>query len=184
MLSLSKNISSEIDIKIIKREVVYSPFLLIIISVFIFSFFFQFLDSPSQKITMRDFHQEVTFKQYFYLHQQFMFLCANCLPICLGGFFLCVCVCVCVKITPELMNRSFLKNLWVGPDRNKKLLKERSGSYFGYKKNHAFSEVPFQCIFNDFGFLLDISMKINLHVWFYFIVFLTILYITWETGHI
>ena len=43
-------------------------------------------------------------------------------------------------------------------------------------KNHEFSEVPFQYIFNDFGFLLDISMKINLHV--YFIVFLTILYIT------
>ena len=66
----------------------------------------------------------------------------------------------------------------------KKLLKERSGSYVGYKKNHHFSEVPFQCIFNDFSFLLDISMKINLHAWFYFIVFLTILYITWETGHI
>ena len=46
------------------------------------------------------------------------------------------------------------------------------------KKNHEFSEVPFQCIFNDFGFLLDISMKINLHVWFYFIVFLTILSVT------
>ena len=102
---------------------VYSSFLLIIISVFIFSFFFQFLDSPSQKITMRDFHQEVTFKQYFYLHQQFMFLCANCLSICLG-------FCVCVWITPELMNRSLLKNLWVGPDKRKKLLKERSGSYF------------------------------------------------------
>ena len=28
--------------------------------------------------------------------------------------------------------------------------------------------------FNDFIFLLDISMKINLHVWFYFIVFLYI----------
>ena len=42
---------------------------------FIFSFLFQFLDSPSQKITMRDFHQEVTFQQYFYLHQQFMFVC-------------------------------------------------------------------------------------------------------------
>ena len=50
-------------------------------------------------------------------------------------------------------------------------------------KNHEFSEVPFQCIFNDFSFLLDNSMKINLHVWFYFIVFLTILYITWETCH-
>ena len=37
--------------------------------------------------------------------------------------------------------------------------------------------------FNEFGFLLDISSKINLHIWFYFIVFLTILYITLETGH-
>ena len=65
---------------------------------FIFSFFFQFLDSPSQEITMRDFHQEVTFKQYFYLHQQFIFLCANCLIVSLFFFlfFLCVCVYVCV----------------------------------------------------------------------------------------
>ena len=50
-------------------------------------------------------------------------------------------------------------------------------------KNQEFSEIPFQCIFNEFGFLLDISSKINLHVWFYFIVFLTILSITLETGH-
>ena len=35
---------------------------------------------------------------------------------------------------------------------------------------------------NEFGFLLDISSKINLHVWFYFIVFLAMLYITLETG--
>ena len=47
---------------------------------------------------MRDFHQEVTFKQYFYLHQQFIFLCANCLIVSLFFlfFFLCVCVCVCL----------------------------------------------------------------------------------------
>ena len=51
------------------------------------------------------------------------------------------------------------------------------------KNNHEFSGVPFRCIFNDFSFLLDISSKINLHVWFYFIVFFTILYITSETGH-
>ena len=81
------------------------------------------------------------------------------------------------------MNRSlFKKTLWVGPGQRKKLLKERSGSYFGYK-NQEFSEAPFQCIFNEFGFLLDISSKINLHVWFYLIVFFTILYITLETGH-
>ena len=46
---------------------------------------------------MRDFHKEVTFKAIFYLHQQFMFLCVNCLTICLFFllfFFVCVCVCV------------------------------------------------------------------------------------------
>ena len=59
---------------------------------FIFSFFFQFLDSPSQKITMHDFHQEVTFKQYFF-------------------------VCVCLDYSRTyIMNRSLFKNLWVGPD--------------------------------------------------------------------
>ena len=76
------------------------------------------------------------------------------------------------------MNRALLKNLWVGPDRRKKLLKERSESYFGYKIIMNFQRSHFKCIFNDFGFLLDISMKINLHVWFYFNVLLTILYIT------
>ena len=58
----------------------------------VFSFFFQFLDSPSQKITLRDFHQEVTFKQNFYLHQQFMFLCVNCLFLFYLFFFVCVCL--------------------------------------------------------------------------------------------
>ena len=62
---------------------------------------------------MRDFHQEGTFKQYFYLHQQFMFLCANCLIVNVNFFFF---LCVCVSITPELMNKSLFKNLWVGPD--------------------------------------------------------------------
>ena len=81
-----------------------------------------------------------------------MFLCANCL----SGFF-CVCVCVCLDYS-RTNEQIFIKKFVGRPDRRKKLLKERSGSYFGYKKNH---EVPFQCIFNDFGFLLDISMKIN-----------------------
>ena len=44
-----------------------------------------------------------------------------------------------------------------------------------------FQRSPFQCIFNDFGFPLDIDMKINLHIWFYFIVSFKILDIT--TGH-
>ena len=55
---------------------------------------------------------------------------------------------------------------------------------FWIQKNQEFSEIPFQCIFIEFGFLLDISSKINLHVWFYFIVSVTILYITLETGHV
>ena len=47
----------EIDIKLIKRGVVYSSFLLIIIFV-LCSLFFQFLDRPSKKkkITMSDFY--------------------------------------------------------------------------------------------------------------------------------
>ena len=140
LLTLSKNISSHFmawnwhkhnkeggDIFIIFINYYFS---------FIFSFFFQYLDSPSQKITMRDFHQEVIFKQYFYLHQQFIFLCANCLIVSLFFFFFFWCV--CVYITLELMNRSLFKNLWVGPDWRKKLLKERSESYFGYKKSWFF----------------------------------------------
>ena len=81
-------------INIIKREVVYSSFLLIIISVLFSLFLFQFLDSPSQKITMHDFHQ-VTFKQYFYLQQQFnVFVCLLFIFFIL--FYLLFCMCVCV----------------------------------------------------------------------------------------
>ena len=58
----------EIDMKIIKREVVYSSFLFI--SVFFLFCVFQFLDIPSQKNTLSDFHQKVAFNQYFYLHQE------------------------------------------------------------------------------------------------------------------
>ena len=46
-----------------------------------------------------------------------MFLFANCLPICLGFF----CVCLDYSKTNEQI---FIKNLWIGPDRRKKLLKD------------------------------------------------------------
>ena len=83
----------------------------------------------------------------------------------------------------RINEKIFIKNcLWVGAGQRKKLLKKDLYLIFDIKIQE-FSEVPFQCIFNEFGSLLDISLKINLHVWFYFIVFLTILYITLETGH-
>ena len=77
------------------------------------------------------------------------------------------------------MNRSLLK-IFVGRTwPKKKLLKKKNlDLLFWIQNNYEFSEVQFKCIFNDFSFLLDISSKINLHVWFYFIVVLTILYIT------
>ena len=51
------------------------------------------------------------------------------------------------------------------------------------QKNHEFSEVPFQCIFNDFGFLLDISMTTNLHVWFYCLPYNTLYHLRdWSHG--
>ena len=105
-----------------------------------------------------------------------MFLGANCLSICRSVFW-------CLDYS-RINEQIFIKNfLWVGPGQRKKLLKERSGSYFGYKKIKNFQRSHFNVFFNEFAFLLDISSKINLHVWFYFIVFLTILYITLETGH-
>ena len=82
-------------------------------------------------MTMCDFHQEVTFKQYFYLHQQF--LCANCLSLCLFYFVLFFLLCVCLDYS-RTNEQIFIKKLWVGPDRRKKLLEERSGSFFWTQK--------------------------------------------------
>ena len=118
LLSFVKDISSDfIDIKIIKRVVVYSSFLLIF-SFSFFSSFFQFPDSPLQKVYPEWFSPS-SFNQYFYLHQQFMFFVFICPCVYLsvfGGFF-----CVCVLITPKLMNTS-LYFLWVGSLQRKKLL--------------------------------------------------------------
>ena len=77
----------------------YSSFLLIIIFVLFSLFSFNSLTVHHKNITMHDFHQEVTFKQYYYFQQQFIFLCANCLSF----FFLCVWgggggACVCVSL--------------------------------------------------------------------------------------
>ena len=55
------------------------------------SFFFSFnsLTFHHENVPPSNFHQEVAFDQYFYFHQEFMFLCA-CLPICLPVCFLSV----------------------------------------------------------------------------------------------
>ena len=57
-------------------------------------FFFLFVCFNSltvhhKKFTLRNFHQEVAFNQYFYLHKEFMFLCAFVLFVYLSGFFWC-----------------------------------------------------------------------------------------------
>ena len=70
-----------------------------------------------------------------------MFLFANCLPICLG-FFSFFCVCLDYSKTNEQI---FIKNLWVEPDRIKKLLKDLD--LIMDTKNHEFSEVPFSMYF-------------------------------------
>ena len=51
------------------------------ISVFFF-FGFNFLTVHQKKFTLSDFHQEQAFNQFFYLYQEFMFLCPF-MPICL-----------------------------------------------------------------------------------------------------
>ena len=105
---------------------VFSSFLLIIISVLFSLFLFQFLDSLSQKITMCDFHQ-VTFKQYFYLHQQFnVFVC---LLFIFFNFILFIILCV-----------------WGGGDV---VTKRKIRILIWIQKIHDFSEDPFQCILND-----------------------------------
>ena len=60
----------------------------------------------------------------------------------------------------------------------KEITKKRDLDLISDTKNHEFSEVQFQCIFNKLGFLPDISSKINLHVSLYFIVLLAIPYIS------
>ena len=50
---------------------------------FCFLFCFNFLTVHHKKFTLSDSHQEVTFNQYFYLYQEFMFCVLFCLFVCL-----------------------------------------------------------------------------------------------------
>ena len=58
------------------------------------------------------------------------------------------------------MNRSLFKNLWVGPDWRKKLLKERSGSYFRYKKFMIFQRSHFNVFLMTLAFYLILLWKL------------------------
>ena len=68
------------------------------------------------------------------------------------------------------MNRSLFKNLWVGPDRRKKLLKERSRSYCGYKKIMNFQRSHF------YVFLMILAFYLTLIYMFGFVLFSSLQY--------
>ena len=160
--SLSKNISSHIMSWNWHKDnkegggggggcVIYSSFLLIIISVFIFSFFLSIPWQSITKIYHEWFSSRSDFQAIFYLHQQFMFLNANCLSICLS-----VCFFWCLDYS-RINEQIFIKKIFVGRTWPKEeVTKRKIWILFWIQKNQEFSEVPFQCIFNDFGFLLDI----------------------------
>ena len=60
---------------------------MIFVSFFLFVCF-NSLTVHHKKFTLCDFHQEVAFNQYFYLHQQFMFLCACFILLCPLQYFI------------------------------------------------------------------------------------------------
>ena len=146
---------------------VYSSFLLNYYFCFYFLFFsFNSLTVHHKKLACVIFTKKGPLSNIFTSTRS---LCFCVLIVCLfvwvffWFFFFCVCVvvCLCVCLDYSRTNEQiFIKKLWVGSDQRKKLLKERSGSYYGYKKIMNF-QVPFQTFFNDFSFLLDISMTIN-----------------------
>ena len=75
--------SLEMDIKTIKKVVMYSSFLLISVFIFFFfSFSFNSLTVHHKNFTLSDFYQEVDLINNFYLHQKFKFL-SVCLFVCL-----------------------------------------------------------------------------------------------------
>ena len=81
---------------------------------------------------MSDFQQEVTLKLYFTSTSS---LCFWVQIVCL---FVCLSVFLCLdysRINEQIFIKKFLR---VGPGQRKKLLKERSGSYFGYKNSRIF----------------------------------------------
>ena len=98
LLFLSKNISSHFisDIKIIKREVVYSSFLLIIISVLFSLFSFNSLTVHHKKLPRMIFTKKWPLSNMFTSTSSLRFcVLIVCLFVCLFGFFGGVFLCVC-----------------------------------------------------------------------------------------
>ena len=85
------------------------------------NFVFVCLTVHHKRFTLSDFHQEVAFNQYFYLHQPFIFLCA-CLSICLS-------VCFFGVFDEQIFIKSFVGRTW--PKEEATYFGESSGSHFG-----------------------------------------------------
>ena len=107
---------------------------------------------------MSDFHLEVTFKLYFTSTSSLCFwLQIVCLFVGLSVFW-------CLDYS-RINEQIFIKKiLWVGPGQRKKLLKERSGSYFEYHFNIFLMNLAFYLIFLRkliymFGFILLSSLQ-------------------------
>ena len=96
---------------------------------------------------MSDFHQEVTFKLYFTSTSSLCFwVQIVCLFVCLSVFW-------CLdysRINEQIFVKKFVGRTWP----KEEVIKRKIWILFWIQKNQEFSEVPFQCIFNEFGFLL------------------------------
>ena len=118
---------------------------------------------------MSDFHQEVTFKLYFTSTNSLCFwVQIVCLFVCLSVFW-------CLdysRINEQIFINFFL---WVGPGQKKKLLKERSGSYFGYKKIKNFQRSHFNVFLMNLAFYLIFLQK--LIYMFYFVLCVMLCYV-------
>ena len=119
---------------LIKKGVVYSSFLLIIISVFIVCFFsFNSLTIHHKNLPWVIFTKKWLLSYILPPPAVYVFGCKLFvyLSVCLTVFW-------CLDYS-RINEQIFIKKfLWVGPGQRKKLLKERSGSYFGYKKSRSF----------------------------------------------
>ena len=106
-----------------------------------------------------------------------MFLGANCLSICLSVCFWCL-------DYSRINEQIFIKKcLWIGPGQKKKLLKERSGSYFGYKKIKNFQRSHFNVFLMNLAFYLIFLRKLIYMFGFILLSFYNTLYHFTDWSH-